>query len=250
MLEAARGRVRVGSSEKRVRAYLDGHLVADSTRTVLVWESPHYPTYYFPAEDIAAALVPTGEATTSPSRGTGLLFDVIAGGSLAHRAATRYADSPLDELRSLIRLSWDSMSEWFEEDEPIYTHARDPFTRVDILSSSRRVRVEVDGTVVAESNHPRLLFETGLPTRYYLPLTDVRLDLLRPSASATYCPYKGTATYLSLQAERGTEPDLAWIYRTPLPESEKIAGLVSFFNERADIYVDGILQQRPGRAGA
>jgi uncharacterized protein (DUF427 family) len=142
------------------------------------------------------------------------------------------------------------MSEWFEEDEIVYTHPRDPYTRVDILPSSRHLRVEVDGIVVAETRQPRLLFETGLPTRYYVPLADVRMHLLRPSSSRSHCPYKGSAEYWSLETPAVTLPDLAWTYRTPLPEANRIAGLVSFYNERVDSYVDGMLQERPrARAG-
>lgn len=250
MTETARGRVRIGATDKRVRAYLAGRLVVDSTRTTLVWESPHYPTYYFPLEDLHAELVPTGRTRTSPSRGIGSVYDVVAGDAIAPGAGLRYEDSLIDELRGLVRLDWDAMDQWFEEDEPVYTHARDPYTRVDVLASSRHVRVEVDGVVVGESRTPRLLFETGLPTRYYLPLTDVRMDLLRPSSLETYCPYKGTAGYFSLETDDGVEPDVAWIYRTPLPEGQKVAGLVSFYNERADIYVDGVLQPRPGARAA
>jgi uncharacterized protein (DUF427 family) len=245
VIEATRGRVRVESSEKRVRAYLDGRLVADSSRPVLVWERPQYPTYYFPMEDVRAELVPTSEVERSPSRGDGVVHDVRVPGATAPRAATRYAESPIEELRDLIRLDWDTMSEWFEEDEVVYTHPRDPYTRVDILASSRHLRVEIDGVVVAESQQPRLLFETGLPTRYYVPLTDVRVDLLRPSSSESHCPYKGTPGYFSVETRESIKPDVAWIYRTPLPEAQKIAGLVSFYNERVDIYVDGVLQERP-----
>jgi uncharacterized protein (DUF427 family) len=248
-LDTARGRVRVESSEKRVRAYLGGRLVADSTHPALVWEKPYYPTYYFPIEDVYADLAPTGERDRSPSRGSGTVYDVGVEGTTAPGAATRYLDSPIERLRELVRLDWDAMSEWFEEDEIVYTHPRDPYTRVDILPSSRHVRVEIDGIVVADSRQPRLLFETGLPTRYYLPMTDVRMDLLKPSSSQSYCPYKGTAGYLTLQTPDSIKPDIAWIYRTPLPESQKIAGLVGFYNERVDIIVDGVAVEPRSRAG-
>jgi uncharacterized protein (DUF427 family) len=148
-------------------------------------------------------------------------------------------------LRDLVRLDWPAMDEWFEEDEPIYVHPRDPYTRVDVLASSRHVRIEVDGVVVARSTQPRILFETGLPPRYYLPLTDLRMDLLRPSELQTQCPYKGTAGYWSLQIGGRSYPDLVWTYRTPLPESQKIAGLACFYNEKVDLYLDGQLQDRP-----
>jgi uncharacterized protein (DUF427 family) len=164
---------------------------------------------------------------------------------MAERAALRYPDSPLAQLRGLVRLDWGAMSEWLEEDEPVYTHPRDPYTRVDILASSRHVRVEVDGVTVAESRQPRILFETGLPPRYYIPLTDVRVDLLRPSETVTHCPYKGMASYWSVDAGHGVRPDLVWMYRTPLPESQKIAGLACFYDEKVDVFLDGERQQRP-----
>jgi len=245
MTETSRGRVRVEPGHKRVRSYLAGQLVADSTRPFLVWERPYYPTYYLPLADVRAKLVPTGRVEHSPSRGDGELYDVQVDGATAAAAARRYPDSPLEALRELVRLDWHAMGEWFEEDEPVYTHPRDPYTRVDILASSRHVRVELDGITVAESDRPHILFETGLPPRYYLPLTDVRMDLLRPSTTETQCPYKGTATYWSLDTGQHVHPDSVWIYRTPLPESQKIAGLVCFYNERVDLYVDGVRQERP-----
>jgi uncharacterized protein (DUF427 family) len=245
MAETTRGRVKLEQGHKRVRAYLDGLLVAESVRPWLVWEAPYYPTYYFPAEDVRAQLVATGATERSPSRGEAAVYDVAVGGAVAKAAARRYQDSPIEELRGLVRLDWDAMTEWFEEDEPVYTHPRDPYTRVDILASSRHVRVEVDGVTVADSVRPHILFETGLPARYYLPATDARMDLLRPTDTRSHCPYKGTATYWSLDTGEAVHEDVVWGYRTPLPESQKIAGLVCFYNEKVDIYLDGELQPRP-----
>ncbi len=239
------GSVRIEQGPKRVRAYLDGHLVADTTRPFLVWEWPYYPTYYLPATDVRADLVPTGKTEHSPSRGDGEVYDVQVGGATAEAAALIYPDSRLEGLRSLVRLAWDSMSEWLEEDEPVYTHPRDPHKRVDILASSRHVRIEVDGVTVAESSQPRILFETGLPPRYYIPLTDVRIDLLRPSDTQTHCPYKGTASYWSVDTGAGVHEDIVWMYRAPLPESQKVAGLACLYNEKVDLYLDGDLQERP-----
>jgi uncharacterized protein (DUF427 family) len=241
-----RGRVRTEPSQKRIRAYLEGHLVADSTRPTLVWEIPYYPTYYLPLADIRAELVATGRTDHSASRGDAELYDVrVPGGATAPEAARRHPESPLEQIRDLVRLEWNAMSEWLEEDEPVYVHPRDPYTRVDILASSRHVRIEVDGVTVADSHQPRILFETGLPPRYYLPLTDVRMDLLRRSESHTHCPYKGTAGYWSVDTGRGLHTDLVWIYRTPLPESQRIAGLACFYNEKVDLHLDGVLQERP-----
>jgi uncharacterized protein (DUF427 family) len=236
--------IRVERSPKRVRVLLGGELVADTTAALLVWENSHYPVYYIPASDVRAELVPAGTAA-EPRLGDAEILTVKTANAIAEGAARRYPDSPADQLRNAIRFDWNSMSEWLEEDEPVYKHARSPYTRVDILASSRRVRVEVDGVTVAESGSPRILFETGLPPRYYLPLSDIRMDLLRPSASSTVCPYKGTASYWSLDTGKGLHEDLVWTYRAPLPESQKIAGLGCFYNEKVDIYVDGVLQERP-----
>jgi uncharacterized protein (DUF427 family) len=243
---ASRGRVRVEPSPKRVRAYLGGQLVVDTTAAVLVWEVPYYPHYYLPLADLRAELVdPVGRAAHSPSRGDADAYTVRAGASSAAGAALRYPDSPIEDLRELVRIEFDAMDAWFEEDEQIYVHPRDPYTRVDILPSSRTIRVELDGVVLAESQRARLLFETGLPTRYYLPKTDARFDLLVPTDTRTGCPYKGTAEYWAVRIGEDTVPDLVWSYPTPLPESQKIAGLVAFYNEKLDIFVDGRLQQRP-----
>jgi uncharacterized protein (DUF427 family) len=241
-----RERIRIETGEKRVRAYFGGELVAHTIRPRLVWEVPYYPAYYFPLGDVRTELLePDGDVAPSPSRGDGRTFTLRAGGRKAQRAAWRYEDSPIEELRDLIRLDWDAMDAWFEEDEEVFTHPRDPYTRVDILASSRHVRVEVDGVTVAESTNPRLLFETGLPARYYLPKTHVRMDLLEHTDSVTHCPYKGQAEWWSVRAGDSVHEDLAWSYRTPLPESPKIAGLIAFYNEKTDIYVDGVLQERP-----
>ena len=234
--------IRIQPGTKRVRVYVGGELVADSIQPVLVWEVPYYPTYYFPVSDVRIELLEReGGVGHSPSRGDGHRFAVK---DRSH-AALRYEDSPIEELRDLIRFDWHSMDAWFEEDEQVFTHPRDPYTRVDVLASSRHVRVEVGGTPIAESTSPRILFETGLPARYYLPKTHVRMDLLTPTESVSHCPYKGQAEYWSVRAGDGVHDDLAWSYRAPFAESQKIAGLIAFYNERIDIYVDGVLQERP-----
>jgi len=213
-----RGRVRVEHGRKRIRAYLGGELAADTTSPLLVWEVPYYPAYYIPAGDILADLVPTGTIDHSPSRGVADIFDLRTSAATAPSAARRYRDSPIEELRQAVRLDWEAMDEWL---------------------------VDIDGVTVADSRQPRILFETGLPPRYYLPLTDVRRDLLRPSATQSHCPYKGTASYWSLDTGAGVHQDFVWIYRSPLAESQKIAGLACFYNEKVDLYLDGVLQPRP-----
>jgi uncharacterized protein (DUF427 family) len=236
----------VETGAKRVRAYLGGVLVADTVTPLLVWESPHYPTYYFPAEDVRAELLePDGEIAHSPSRGDGERLTVRAGSRAAPGAAIRYESSPIEQLRGAVRLEWAAMDAWFEEDEEVFTHARDPYSRIDILASSRHVRVEVEGEVVAESTSPRLLFETGLPVRFYLPKPHVRMDALERSETVTHCPYKGRAETWSVRAAGRLHEDLAWSYPAPFPESQKIAGLIAFYNEKVDLFVDGIRAERP-----
>ncbi|MEU8796313.1 DUF427 domain-containing protein [Spirillospora sp. NPDC048819] len=237
--------VRIEESGKRVRAYLGGHLVADTTGAALVWEIPYYPTYYFPVADVRAELVEDGPGKRSPSRGDATAYTVKVDGAQAEGAALRYAESPVEELRDLVRLEWDAMDGWFEEDEEVFVHPRSPYTRVDVLASSRHVRVEVGGVTVAESSSPRLLFETGLPVRYYLLKTHVRMDLLEHTDTVTHCPYKGTAEYWSVHAGGDVHKDFAWSYPVPLDESRKVAGLVCFYSEKVDIYLDGVLQERP-----
>ena len=242
----ARGRVRVEDGPKRVRVMFGGEVLADTTRVKLVWEKPSYPTYYVPAADVRTdVLVDTGETNHSPSRGDAKLHTIKVGDREAVAAAWWYEDSPIDGLAGTIRFQWDAMDAWFEEDEEVYVHPRDPHSRVDVLQSSRHVRVEVDGVTVAESRQPRLLFETGLPTRYYLPKTDVRLDLLTPTEHHTQCPYKGTASYYSLEVNGTTYDNFVWWYQHPALESVKVAGSVAFYNEKVDLYVDGELQARP-----
>jgi uncharacterized protein (DUF427 family) len=242
----ARGAVRVERGAKRIRAYLAGELIADTTRPLLVWEAPYYPTYYFPAADVRGELLHAdGAVEHSPSRGDGETLTVRAGEHEAEGAAVRFVDSPIELLRDTIKLKWQAMDAWFEEDEEVFTHPRDPYTRVDILASSRHVRVEVAGVTVAESTSPRLLFESRLPVRYYLPKPHVHMELMRHHDIVTHCPYKGSAESWSVLAGDQLHENLAWCYPTPLPESEKIAGLIAFYNEKVDLLVDGVRQERP-----
>ena len=238
--------VRIEDGPKRVRTYLGGELVADTTRPKLVWEVPYYPAYYFPREDVRTELLtPNGQTRHSTSRGEAQNFTVKGGHREAEDAAWVYPDSPVEELRGLIRFDWDSMDGWFEEDEEVFVHPHDPYSRIDILHSSRHVEIEVNGVTVADTHQPTLLFETGLPTRYYVPKPDVRLDLLTPTDTTSGCAYKGFARYWTVEAGGETFEDLAWSYPTPLPENVKIAGLVAFFNEKVDIIVDGERRERP-----
>lgn len=226
----------VEPSFRRVRAYLAGQLVVDTTEARLVWEHTRYPAYYLPGADVRARLAATERRVDSELFGTGKVYDVAVDGGVAEAAAVRYVDAP--DVRELIRFEWSAL-DWFEEDEPVYVHPRSPYTRVDVLNSSRRVEVRVAGVTVADSRQPRILLETGHPPRYYLPRTDVRMDLLRPSTTTSGCPYKGFAKYWHVVVDGVQHDDLVWTYPSPLPESQRIIGLACFYTERVELLVDG-----------
>ena len=239
-----RGRVRVEKSDKRVRAMLGGEIVVDSLKPLLVWEVPYYPTYYFPAEDVQTdLLVETGETRRSPSRGEATQYVVKAGNG--EGAAYAFLEPEIKELEGHYAFVWKTLDHWFEEDEEVYVHPRDPYSRIDIVPSSRRVRVEIEGVTVADTTNASFLFETGLPTRYYIPKTDVRMDLLTPTDLATACPYQGTARYWSATIDDETSDNIVWGYDSPLPESQKVAGLVAFYNEKVDVFIDEVSLDRP-----
>jgi uncharacterized protein (DUF427 family) len=233
-------RLKVEPTAKRLRTWVAGELLVDTTAALLVWESPHYPQYYVPRSDVRTDLLVESDHTAhSPSRGEAVFHSISAGGRVVPDAVWGYPDSPIEAIRDHLRIEWSATDHWFEEDEEVFVHPRSPYARVDCLPSSRHVQVVVDGVVVADTTKPTLLFETGLPTRYYIPLPDVRLDLLEPSASVTRCPYKGMASYWTVTVAGERYEDLAWYYPTPLPESIRIAGLVCFYNDRVDLIVDG-----------
>jgi len=241
-------RIQVEPWPRRVRAVLGHVAVADSERVLLLLEKGHLPVYYFPPDDVRMDLLePTDRHTRCPYKGEASYWTVRAGGREAANAAWGYLD-PLPErtdIKGHVAFYWGRMDSWWEEDDEVFVHPRDPYHRVDVLSSSRHVRVEVGGEVLADTRRPRLLFETGLPTRYYIPKADVRMDLLEPTATHTRCPYKGRASYWSARVGDGVVEDLAWSYPAPIPECPKIESLVAFFNERVDLHVDGELQARP-----
>ncbi len=244
--------LRYQPTAKRIRACMGGEPVADTCAAVLVWEPRRVvPSYAVPRSALTAGLVPAGAESgddeipgfLDPSISftkhscAGTEFDVIAGEETGVAAAYQ-PDDP--DLAGYLILDFASF-EWREEDEPIVAHPRDPFHRIDILRSSRHIRVELDGQLLAESRHPTLLFETLLPTRYYLPRRDVKVALVE-SNTISYCSYKGRASYYSVPDERA---DVAWSYPEPLHDAEPVRGLICFFDERVDVTIDGVARERP-----
>jgi uncharacterized protein (DUF427 family) len=236
------------ASPRWVRVRFAGQFVADSRRVLLLREPGRIPVYYFPRADVRAdALAPAGHAAPCAREGGAACWSVRVGDRIAEHAAWSYPVPPPERalLRDHVTFEWPKMEAWFEEDDEVYVHARDPYKRVDVLHSSRHVKVVVAGQVVADTRRPAVLFETGLPTRYYVPRADVRMDLLEPTDTETACAYKGIANYYSLRGGDAGVRDIAWYYRHPIPECGKIENLISFFDERVDLYVDGQLQVRP-----
>ena len=236
-------------SPRRVRAVFGGAVVADSTSVVLLRERGMVPVYYFPADDVRTDLLERSERRTHcPYKGDASYWSLRLGDRTAPDAVWAYEDpiTEVSDIKGHLAFYWGRVDAWFEEDDEVFGHPRDPYVRIDVRQSSRHVRVVVGGQTVAESRRPRLLFETGLPTRYYLPKLDVRMDLLVPSATRTVCPYKGTATYWSVRAGGTCLEDAAWIYSPPVPDCAQIDNLVCFFQEKVDeLHVDGELLPRP-----
>jgi uncharacterized protein (DUF427 family) len=266
LLAGGLGQLRHEPIAKRIRAELGGETVLDSTRAVLVWEPRRVvPSYAVPATDLRADLAPGGPAGQADS-GTGKplpdlssrpvldpsipftvhstpgeVADLTAAGQRRAGAGFRPADP---DLAGLVVLDFRAFDAWYEEDEQNVGHPRDPYHRIDVVPSSRRVRMELDGQVLADSSRPALLFEAMLPTRYYLPRADVTAELI-PSATRTWCAYKGQASYFSVVVGGATVPDLAWTYPDPRHDAGPARDLIAFFDERVDVVLDGERRARP-----
>jgi uncharacterized protein (DUF427 family) len=233
---------------QRIRALFGGETVVDSSNAKLLHETGHLPVYYFPIEDVRQDLLERSEKRTHcPHKGEASYRSLRVGGRTAPDAVWTYEEpiEPASFLRGHVALYWHAADEWFAEDEQLFGHARDPYSRIDVYRTSRRVQVSVGGEVVADSVRTRALFETGLPTRYYFPPEDVRLDLLEPSAKRTRCAYKGSASYWHVRAGGELHDDLAWTYASPQHDAEPVRDHIAFFNERVDLDVDGEREERP-----
>lgn len=237
----------VAGVPRRVRARLDGRDVVDTTAARYVWEHTYYPQFVFPAAALAELTLTRSGTEDHRVLGRLDVHDVTVGDRVLPGAARRIGPRGPAGLDGWFRLDFAAFDAWFEEDEAIVQHPRSPYVRVDALPSSRHVRVELDGLVLAESDRPVLLFETGLPTRAYLPSEDVRMDLLTPTDLRTTCPYKGTVSdYWSCTAPDGTlVEDVAWRYDAPFRAVDAIAGHVAFLDEVVDVVLDGERQPRP-----
>jgi uncharacterized protein (DUF427 family) len=230
-------------SPRRVRVLFSGETVAQSARMKLLHETGHMPVYYFPVDDVQSELLePTDHRTRCPHKGEATYASVRVGNRVAGNAMWRY-DDPIEgapPLAEYAAFEWGRMDAWYEEDEEIFVHPRDPYHRFDVLASSRHVRVLAGDTLIAETRRPALLFETSLPVRCYIPREDIRMELLEPSPQRTRCPYKGQTTgYWHVRAGDTEVDDAAWAYDEPLPVAGPVAGRIAFYSEKVRIEVDG-----------
>ncbi len=221
-------RGRIEPCPRRIRGYADGELIFDTVQALYVWEVPYYPQYSIPTADVRNQRR-AGDLTVQRD-GSG---QVDGQGQIVD-----------DRLDGTVRFDWNAL-DWFEEDEPILGHPRNPYARVDVLRSHRHVQVNLDGVLLAETEAPALLFETGLPTRYYIDRTDVFFEHLEPSDTSSVCPYKGvTSQYWSVRVGDELHADLAWSYQFPFPAVATMAGMIAFYNEKVDISLDGRMLPR------
>jgi uncharacterized protein (DUF427 family) len=235
-------------SPKRIRVVVNDQTIADSRRVMMLHESGHQPVYYFPPEDVRSDVLEDSDRHTHcPKKGDASYYTIRVGDHVVDAGAWYYPEpiAGAPQITNLIAFYWNRMDHWFEEDVEVFGHPRDPYHRIDVRRSDRLVRVSLDGALLAESTRAHALFESNLPTRWYLPLEDVVAEL-EPSEKTTICPYKGTASYHSIRLPSGElAADLVWTYQEPFTEASDIKGLLCFFNERVDLELDGELQERP-----
>jgi uncharacterized protein (DUF427 family) len=232
----------------RVRALLGRETVLDSSRVMMLHETGRLPVWHFPEADLRGDLLePSATVQSSPHKGDMRFRSVRVGERLAPDAVWFYVAPPPEAsfLTGYVGLDWDSFNEWFVEDEQVFGHPRDPYSRIDVYKTTRHVRVLVDGEVIADSRRAKVLFETALPPRYYLPAEDVRTELLVPSPTRTRCAYKGSASYWHVDIGGHRHDDLVWTYPTPQHDAAPVRDLLAFFNERIDLEIDGQVPERP-----
>lgn len=227
---------------RRVHAVFAGKTAFDTRRGKLLHETGLLPQLYVPRDDVRFDMLEqTTHTTYCPFKGDALYWSLAAAGRTAANAAWAYPDPvpTASWLRDYVAFYWDPMDAWFDEDEKVQGHLRDPYHRVDVREATRHVKVMADGRVIAETGHPRVLSETGLPNRFYIPPRDVRRELLELSDTHTICPYKGTASYWTARVGDRVVADAGWFYPEPLTDAANIRDYVSFLADGVTVEVDG-----------
>lgn len=218
----------------------NGKYTFDTIKAFHVWEHPNYPQYYVPISSFTPDANLTKMGPVEGTNGAAFLGRL----SVGKRNTERVLIFNTKALKDLVKIDFRAIDQWFEEDVPIFCHPKDPYKRIDILQSTRKVKVGIDGVTLAESSSPMFLLETTLRTRYYLPPTSVKWEYLSPSDTETLCPYKGKANYYHVSVNGKVYRDLVWYYRYPTPESAPVAGHLCFYNEKVDVWVDDAKEGR------
>ena len=233
---------------QRIRVVFEKETIADTTQAKLLHETGHLPVYYIPQEDVRAdVLAASDKRTHCPHKGEARYWSIQVGERVETDAVWYYPE-PIESASFLVghvSFYWNRVDEWFAEDEQLFGHPRDPYARIDVYPTSRRVRILVDGAVLADTTRARILFESNLPPRYYIPREDVQIDLLETSSKVTRCAYKGLAQHWHLRIGDALHDDLAWTYPEPQHDAEPVRDLIAFYNERVDVEIDGEVGERP-----
>lgn len=231
------------AGHKWIRGFLDGQVIVDSRDYQFVWEVPYWPWWFFSRAAIDGEIVPSTATDALELPPGAVRHDLVCTDRTLVGVARSYPDHPA--LSDLVTIDFGAMDRWFEEDVEVFVHPRSPYTRIDALASSRRVVVSINGVEVANSGKPTVLFETGAPARFYLPMTDIDLTVLTENRHTASCPYKGDSVFFDAHIGGDIVDDVAWSYTLPRPESAAVAGLVCFYDEKVDVDIDGVRQQRP-----
>lgn len=230
-----------------IRTTYAGETIADSKQAMLMIESRTELNYYFPKEGVRLDLLEeSDQEEKSSDRGTRKYWNLKMGEKIIEKVAWTYEPKEnRPDFSGYIALSWNAMDHWYEEEEEVFDEPRNPYYRVDTILSSRHVEVFVDGTKIADTNRPYLVFETQLPTRYYIPQEDIHFEYLTPTETQTVCPYKGFASYYNVEVNGSRYANILWTYRDPIAEAPKLKGMLAFWPEKDEhiqIFVDGKLE--------
>lgn len=227
---------------RRVRAEFAGRTVLDTRAGVLLHETALLPAFYVPEADLAAdAFAPSEHTTHCPFKGDASYRHLRVGDRTADNALWAYPQPrpAMPWLGGYASLYWNAADAWYDEQEQVFAHLTDPYTRVDVRPTGRHLQIRAGAEVIVESRHPWMLTETGLPARWYVDPSDVAVALT-PTATRTRCPYKGQAHYWTATLPDGRElVDAFWTYPDPLPESARIAGLLCTAHQDLTVLVDG-----------
>ncbi|KAF4553902.1 Hypothetical protein D9617_5g067770 [Elsinoe fawcettii] len=244
---ATKGPHKVLSTPRRIRILLGGAYIADTTSAIFVWEHPYYPQYYLPHAAFDKKYITAVKGIEVDGAKVATLWKLSNAGKETGEVVAFEPDLKDEgaKVAGLVKVGFNSVDTWLEEDTPIYVHPKDPFKRVDIITSTRPIKISISGKIVAYTTTSHHLYETGLPVRYYIPLTAVDQTVLRPSDLRTKCPYKGEAEYYSVVVDGKESKDVVWYYTRPTIECAAIQGLVCFYNEKVEVEVDGKKEEKP-----